>query len=125
MNGQEEKILVVDDDINILKLTEILLKGKGYSVLTATNGREALGQIKKEPPNLIIADLTMQGMSGQEFVKQIRRIKETQYIPVIIVTAKRDVDLDFIRKLGANDFIVKPFSTNVLSDVVSRFIDQR
>ena len=117
--------MVVDDDVNVLTLTKIRLKSKGYSVVTATNGKEALKVLKKEPANLIIVDLMMPKMSGEEFLKNVKKNKKIRDIPVIIVTAKRDVDFDYIKKLGADDFIVKPFSTNVLSDVVSRFIDQK
>ena len=101
------KILIVDDDPQILRLLERFLQAKGREILTAGDGEEALKICGKEAPDLVILDIIMPGMDGWEV---LTRLRETSDIPVIMLTAK-DSPGDTARGLllGADDYISKPF----------------
>ena len=106
------KILVVDDDPNILELVSIQLTQAGYTVKKASNGFEALTLIEEDCPDLAVVDVMMPGMDGYELTKQIR--SETD-IPVLLLTAKgelEDKEKGFLS--GSDDYVVKPFEPKEL-----------
>ncbi len=106
-----KKILVVDDDQNLLKMVESRLQANGYAVITARDGQEGLEKAKAEMPNLILLDIIMPRMDGREALKKLRENDETKSIPVIMLTVKGEVD-DIVQSLvhnGAIDYIVKPY----------------
>lgn len=104
------KILVVDDDQINIKILQIQLEAKGYVVLTATSGSEALELITTDPPDLVLLDIQMPRMDGFEVCRRIRADKSTRFVPVVMVTALKDT-ADRIQSIqaGADDFISKPF----------------
>ena len=101
------KILVCDDEKDIVSALEIYLKAAGYAVICTCNGQEALEVLQKEEIHLVLLDIMMPVMDGMETLKNIR---ETSNVPVIFLTAKGE-DLDLIQglTLGADDYITKPF----------------
>ena len=101
-----KKIAIIDDDIYIGNMLEELLRGNGYDVLRAYSGTEALLLLSQNKPDLILLDLMLPGLSGEEVLHQI------QGVPVIVVSAKVDVQ-DKVKLLldGASDYITKPFDT--------------
>jgi two-component system, OmpR family, alkaline phosphatase synthesis response regulator PhoP len=105
------KILVVDDEQDLLDLMEIILGGEGYMVITAVNGRDALTKVEREHPDLILLDLMMPIMDGWEVLKALKSKEKTSDIPVVMVTAKIGME-DRRRGLmeGAIDYICKPFA---------------
>jgi len=105
------KILVVDDTPRNVKLLADLLTVKGYNVATAASGREALGQIETEPPDLVLLDVVMPEMSGYEVCREIRKNGATAMLPVIMVTAL-DPGEERIKGIeaGADDFLTKPIN---------------
>lgn len=106
-------ILIVDDDINILKLVNIHLTEQGYKVFQAKDGIEALNILHKETCNLAIVDVMMPFMDGYELTKEIRRKYD---IPVIILTAKNQIeDKKQGFHAGTDDYLVKPFEPKELS----------
>lgn len=111
------KILVVDDEKPIVEFLEMGLSAAGYQVVKAYNGLEALQVIRQDQPDLCILDVMMPGYNGFDLCREIRR---TQNIPIIFLTAKGEVD-DVIRglDLGANDYLVKPFSFKELMARIS------
>ena len=111
------RILIVDDELSILRFLRSNLEDKGYTVISATNGEEALHLIEKDLPDLIILDIMMPKMDGFEACRQLR---EWSQIPVIMLSA-RDAEKDKVRclDLGADDYIVKPFGANELMARVS------
>lgn len=112
MEVPKEKILVVDDEINIRRILETRLSIIGYEVITAADGEEALFLYKKEMPNLIILDIMMPKLDGYGVCQEIRKESE---IPIIMLTALNDVtDKITGLELGADDYIVKPFSPKEL-----------
>ena len=104
------KILVVDDDEINIKILQIQLEAKGYIVLTAASGSEALELIASTPPDLVLLDVQMPRMDGFEVCRRIRADESTQFVPVVMVTALKDA-ADRIQSIqaGADDFISKPF----------------
>ena len=105
-------ILVVDDDEQILDFLRPKLRGSGYNVLTASNGNEAIEQVKAQEPDLLVLDLMMPEKDGLETLKEIRDFSAA---PVIILSA-RGADADKIRglELGADDYLSKPFNPDEL-----------
>jgi len=109
------KILVVDDTPHNVKLLADLLGAKGYDVMTATSGSEALAQIEKTPPDLVLLDVVMPGVSGYEVCRRLRENPVTAYLPVVMVTAL-DPGEERIKGLeaGADDFLTKPINHSEL-----------
>lgn len=104
----EIKILLVDDEPNILQFLEMGLQNEGFQVMTALDGVAAVNAAKDYSPHLVILDVMMPGMDGFEVC---RMLKKTKNVAVIMLTAKEEVD-DRVRglTLGADDYMVKPFS---------------
>lgn len=110
-----QKILVVDDELDILRLLEHNLVKAGYQVMSAPDGPEALETARKERPDLIILDIMLPSMEGTEVLKALRKDGATDRIPVMMLTARGE-ELDRVVgfELGADDYIIKPFSTKEL-----------
>ena len=105
------KILVVDDTPRNVKLLADLLTVKGYEVVTAISGKEALDKIEREQPDLVLLDVVMPEMSGYEVCRKIREVPETRILPVVMVTAL-DPSEERIKGIeaGADDFLTKPIN---------------
>src|SRR5580704_10184396 len=106
-----QKILIVDDEPDIIELLTFNLKAEGYEVITAVNGLEALNQARAALPDLIVLDLMIPELDGLAVCEILHRLPSTALIPVIMVTAwkselSRVIGLD----TGAEDYITKPFS---------------
>jgi len=109
-------IALVDDDRNILTSVSIALEAEGYRTTTYTDGSSALDAFKSSPPDLAILDIKMPRMDGMEM---LRRLRQTSDVPVIFLTSKdEEIDELFGLKMGADDFIRKPFSQRLLVERV-------
>lgn len=107
------KVLVVDDDINIVKLIKLYLEKEDYEVVTANNGREALEIYNREDPSIIVLDIMMPELDGNAVCREIRK---TSNVPIIMLTAKGETfDKVLSLELGADDYIVKPFDPKELT----------
>lgn len=113
------KILVVDDEPDILDLVELSIASEGFDVIKATNGEEAIQQAERESPQLILLDISMPGMDGFETLEALRENPETEAIPVILLTARAQIS-DKLRGIssGAEDYITKPFNPSELIERV-------
>ncbi len=113
MNVPYGPILVVEDVPHILELLAVTLRFKGYPVVTATNGEEALEQIAKEKPAMVITDILMPRMDGFALMQSLRRNPKTSSIPVVFLSATyiTPEDKEFALKLGAARFLEKPVDT--------------
>jgi len=111
------RVLIVDDELSILKFLRSNLEERGYAVISAADGEEALNIIERELPDLIILDVMMPKMDGFEVC---RRLREWSPIPIIMLSARGD-EKDKVQclDLGADDYIVKPFGSNELMARVS------
>lgn len=106
-----QKVLIVDDNATNVELISVQLKPFNYDVRKAFGGEEALQMVREDAPDLILLDLMMPHMSGYEVCKRLKSDPDTRLIPIIIVTALREID-DKIKaiELGADDFLMKPFN---------------
>ncbi|MBU4345045.1 MAG: response regulator [Desulfobacteraceae bacterium] len=111
----DNKILVVDDEEDILELVRYNLAREGYKVVCATSGEEALNKAGSEPFDLIVLDLMLPGMDGLEIAKHLKSDSKTKHIPIIMLTAKgEEADIVTGLELGADDYVTKPFSPRIL-----------
>lgn len=110
-----EKILVVDDEKDLVDLIVYNLEREGFETLRAYDGEEALKAVKAEKPDLVILDLMLPGIQGMDVCSIIRKDRNTAAIPVIMVTAKGDeIDKIIGLEIGADDYVTKPFSVREL-----------
>src|SRR3982750_4129415 len=111
----KEKILLVDDEPDILEFMEYNLKKEGYSVLLSRNGREALEVAKKEKPSLIILDIMMPEMDGIETCRQIRSIPALKHTLIAFLTARNEEYSQLAGfEVGADDYISKPIKPRIM-----------
>jgi two-component system phosphate regulon response regulator PhoB len=111
----KQKILVVEDEEDILHLLFYNLTKEGFEVTTAESGREALEKVSMFKPDLILLDLMLPEISGLDICKRIKQNRETASIPVVMVTAKGgEADIVSGLEIGADDYVTKPFSPKVL-----------
>ena len=116
INPSEYKILIVDDVMSNVLLLKVLLTNEKFAIATASNGRQALEQVDKENPDLVLLDVMMPDMSGFEVAQHLKANPKTADIPIIFLTAKtlkEDILEGF--KIGADDYITKPFSMEELT----------
>ncbi len=109
------RLLLVEDDPALAELLEFRFKGEGYAVTATPDGDEALLLAQEQVPDLVVLDWMIEGTSGIEVCRRLRRAKETAHVPIIMLTARGAED-DKIRGLetGADDFVTKPFSPREL-----------
>jgi len=108
-----KKILVVDDDKDLVEIIKFELEGEKFLVDTAFNGLGGLNKLKEPPyPDLIILDVNMPVMDGVDFFQRVKNNPETQKIPILVLTSSGDLK-DHFKKLDIGDFIAKPFSMGV------------
>lgn len=120
----EKKVLVVDDDKHVPKLTRAALERAGYEVLLATDGMEALTAIERDRPHLILLDIAMPNMDGFETLRRLKSAPATCSIRIVIVSA-RDSDDDLKRawQAGADGYLIKPFTPNGLLTMVKTVLN--
>lgn len=126
MNIPYGPLLIVEDVPNILELLSVTLKFKGYPVITATNGEEALKLIEQEHPALIVSDILMPKMDGFQLIQRLRTHPKTSQIPIIILSATyvTPEDRDFVMKLGAARFLEKPVDTEEFLLTIAEVLTQ-
>jgi DNA-binding response OmpR family regulator len=118
-----KKILVADDEPNIVAALEFLLQRNGFEVKVARNGEEALQLVESQSPDLVLLDVMMPVRSGYEVCRRIRERAEWGHIKIIMLSAKgRDAEVEKGMALGADLYITKPFSTRDLIDKVKALL---
>lgn len=111
-----EKILIVEDEPDIVKMLEYNLKKEGFRITSASDGREALRRVERDRPDIIILDLMLPEIDGLEVCKFLKQSPGTANIPIIMLTAKaQETDKIVGLELGADDYITKPFSIRELT----------
>ena len=104
-----EKILIIDDDLDTLRLVGLMLQRQGYQISAATNGQQGLDKAFEEDPDLILLDIMMPDMDGYEVTRRLRRNPSTMETPILMFTAKTQLDDKVIGfEVGANDYLTKP-----------------
>jgi phosphate regulon transcriptional regulator PhoB len=110
-----KKILVIEDDKDIVELVKYNLEKEGYQLLAAADGSAGLAQLRKAPPDLLILDLMLPKLSGLEVCKEVRRDDALNRLPILILTARgEEPDRVVGLELGADDYVTKPFSPREL-----------
>jgi CheY-like chemotaxis protein len=118
----EKKILVVDDEKDMLRLIEYNLNYHGYLVVTAQNGHEGLEKLRSEMPDLVLLDIKMPGLNGYEVCKIIKNEPSVRHIPVVFVSvAASEEDTQFC---GAQAYITKPFAPKTLLNKVKNILEE-
>ena len=113
-----KKILVVDDEPNIVLSLEFLMKQQGYAVSSAVDGDSAMKEVERDPPDIVLLDVSMPGRSGFEVCEAIRANPAWNQMRILIVTGKgRDEDRERGLSLGADGYVIKPFETQ---DIVAK-----
>lgn len=120
------KILVVDDEKNLLELLSMNLAAQGFVVNTAETGADALASVSKDRPDLILLDIVLPDISGIKLTGKLKNSPGTANIPIILLTAK-DAETDVVVGLnvGADDYVTKPFSTKVLLARIEAVLNRR
>jgi len=113
-----KSVLLVDDELAILRVISIKLKISGYRVITAPSGREALNLIKTECPDIMLLDVIMPGIDGFEVLEQLRTFSK---LPVIVFSARPENSQKAL-SLGANDFLPKPFDVDDMIRRIERLL---
>lgn len=110
-----KRILIVDDDITLKTALIRYLQNRGYSILEASSGAEALTLFEQNPPDVVVSDVMMPGMDGLEFCRRLRTTRSGQLVPFIFLSGRKDLD-DRIQghQMGADDYLVKPFDPKEL-----------
>lgn len=124
--NRKYKVLIVDDEPNILMSLEFLMHKEGYQVFVARNGAEALNIINSETPDLILLDIMMPEVDGYEVCQLVKNNPPTRHIKIIFLSAKtKEEDITKGYEMGADLYVTKPFSTRVLIKKVYDLIEMK
>lgn len=118
-------ILVADDDLGTRLLIGDYLEASGYSILSAENGKEALGMVEAYQPHLIVTDITMPQMDGYELIRRVRRRPSLRLLPVVFLTGRTDPKERVLGyQLGCDVYLAKPFELSELGAVVRNLLER-
>ena len=122
--NKKMKVMIADDDLGILDSMKIMLEDEGYQVNTTTNGQDVKGLCDKllELPDILLLDIWMSGMNGQDICKYLKSNKSTQHIPIIIISANKDTEA-IAKQCKADGFLKKPFEMNELFKKINFFLN--
>ena len=117
---KKRKIFVIEDDDIVRDTIELLLRFKGFKVLTSSNGLDAISKIKEFKPDLILTDIFLGESDGRVICQSVKNNPETTHIPIIIMSGAATEIYNTINGVGANDIVLKPFDENTLISRVER-----
>lgn len=116
-------IMIVDDSASLRQVVGIALKGAGYDVIEASDGKDAIGKLTGQKVHLIVSDVNMPVMDGITMVKNIKQMPNYKFTPIMMLTTESDTDKKMAGKAaGAKAWLVKPFQPPVLLDAVSKLV---
>jgi len=120
---EKKRILVVDDNDDVLMTYRIVLERLGYSVSVARDGKECLSKIEEEKPDLVLLDVRLPGLSGTEVCRQIKQKAITKDVPVVAITASMSGETKGrMAEVGADEFLLKPIDVSDLNRVVKKYL---
>lgn len=123
MEAVKRKVLIVDDEANIVTALEFLFERRGYEVLVATDGEQALALAESYRPDVLLLDVMMPKRSGYEVCQRVRERPEMQHVKIVMLSAKgREAEVSKGLSLGADLYITKPFSTQELVERVDAML---
>lgn len=120
MAGRAKKVLLVEDDADLVSLVSMLLEEDGYCVEIAGNGREALASLERDIPDLILLDMKMPVMNGPEFARELE-VRHGRQAPIVVLTAAADAHRR-AAEVGADAWVGKPFDPDALLSTVRRYV---
>lgn len=115
-------ILLIDDELDLVEMTKTRLTKSGYEVAAVVDCIGAFAYLEKKMPDLILLDLLLQGMQGEDFCKKLKTSIQYKNIPVILFTASSSNLADLTRELGAQDFVLKPYEPEELLGKIKRLV---
>jgi CheY-like chemotaxis protein len=119
----KKKILIVDDNADVITTYRVALERLGYDVVEARNGRACLEEIEHERPDLVLLDVRLPGLSGSEVCRRVKETSGTREIPVVAVTASESPETkNAMAEVGADDFLLKPIDVADLNRVVKKYV---
>ena len=120
----KKKILVIDDQEELLELTSRVLQSRGYDVITLSDGENAIAVIKKESPQLVLMDMLMPGKDGAQVCQEMKSDSAIRNIPVILTTGQMLDESEYSQEglSGANDYLKKPFELDELLSKIEKFL---
>ncbi|MGA2315509.1 MAG: response regulator [Thermodesulfobacteriota bacterium] len=120
-----KKILVVDDEVDLVETVRFPLEMEGFDVLVSYNGEDALNQARKESPDLIILDLMLPKLDGYKVCRLLKFDEKYKHIPILMLTAKtQEKDKTLGMETGANEYITKPFEMDYLMEKVKAYLSK-
>jgi DNA-binding response OmpR family regulator len=120
-----KKILVVDDEVDLVETVRFPLEIEGYNVLVSYNGEDALDQARKENPDLIILDLMLPKLDGYKVCRLLKFDERYKHIPILMLTAKtQEKDKILGKETGADEYITKPFEIDYLMEKVKAYLNK-
>lgn len=119
----QKKILIVDDEVDLVETLRFSLENEGYNVLVSYNGEDALNQARKENPDLILLDLMLPKLDGYKVCRLLKFDEIYKHIPILMLTAKtQEKDKLLGKETGANEYITKPFEMDELIEKVKAYL---
>jgi len=120
-----KKILIVDDEVDLVETVRFSLETEGYQVLVSYNGEDALNQARKESPDLILLDLMLPKLDGYKVCRLLKFDDRYKHIPILMLTAKtQEKDMALGMETGANEYITKPFEMDDLLKKVKTYLSK-
>ena len=120
-----KKILVVDDEVDLVKTIQFALEAEGYKVLVSYNGEDALNQSRKENPDLILLDLMLPKLDGYKICRLLKFDEQYKHIPILMLTAKtQQKDRLLGMETGADEYITKPFDMEELMEKIKAYLNK-
>ena len=120
-----KKIMIVDDEVDLVETVRFLLEMEGFNVLVSYNGEEALNQARKENPDLIILDLMLPKLDGYKVCRLLKFDERYKHIPILMLTAKtQEKDKILGKETGADEYITKPFEMDYLMEKVKAHLSK-
>ncbi len=122
---EKKKILVVDDEVDLVKTIQFSLELEGYKVLVSYNGEDALNQARKENPDLILLDIMLPKLDGYKVCRLLKFDEQYKHIPILMMTAKtQEKDKLMGKETGANEYITKPFDMEELMEKIKAYLNK-
>ncbi len=119
-----EKVLIVDDDLETLRLVGLMLQRQGFQIVAANNGTQAMGMARTEKPAIIVLDIMMPDIDGYEVTRQLRKDPDTSNIPIILFTAKSQTEDKLTGyEAGADDYLTKPIHPAELVAKIKKLLE--
>jgi DNA-binding response OmpR family regulator len=121
MDNRKKIVLVADDDIDLLQLVKMQLQRAGFLVQLSLNGKGIVKMALDGHPDVILLDITMDGISGGDICKKLKSNNQTAAIPIIMLSANDNIEA-VAHHCGANDFVRKPFNVQAISETIARYV---